>query len=74
MLSRYFEEEGYRVSLAEEMPECLDKHPINIVLPDLVLPGEDGLTLARDLRARSVPIVMLTGRDDVGCRAGGGCR
>lgn len=69
MLSRYFEEEGYRVSLAGdgiEMRECFDKHPIDIILLDLVLPGEDGLALARDLRARSdVPIIMLTGRNDV---------
>lgn len=68
MLSRYFEEEGYRVTLAGdggEMRDCLDKQSIDIILLDLVLPGEDGLTLARDLRARSdVPIIMLTGRDD----------
>ena len=69
MLSRYFEEEGYSVSLAgdgQEMRECLDKQPIDIILLDLVLPGEDGLALARDIRARSdVPIIMLTGRNDV---------
>ncbi|THK36203.1 response regulator [Ensifer sp. MPMI2T] len=69
MLSRYFEDEGYRVSLAgdgREMRECLDKHSADIILLDLVLPGEDGLTLARDIRARSdVPIIMLTGRNDV---------
>lgn len=69
MLSRYFEEEGYRVSLAgdgQEMRECLDKQPVDVILLDLMLPGEDGLTLARDLRARSdVPIIMLTGRNDV---------
>ncbi|MCA1408359.1 response regulator [Ensifer sp. IC3342] len=69
MLSRYFEDEGYRVSLAgdgREMRECLDKQSADIILLDLVLPGEDGLTLARDIRARSdVPIIMLTGRNDV---------
>lgn len=69
MLSRYFEGEGYRVSLAgngREMRECLDKYSIDIILLDLVLPGEDGLALARDLRAHSdLPIIMLTGRNDV---------
>ncbi len=69
MLSRYFEEEGYRVSLAsdgQEMRDCLHKQSIDVILLDLMLPGEDGLTLARDLRARSdVPIIMLTGRNDV---------
>ncbi|WP_018237656.1 response regulator [Ensifer sp. BR816] len=69
MLSRYFEEEGYRVSLAadgREMRDCLDKQSIDIILLDLMLPGEDGLALARDIRAYSdIPIIMLTGRNDV---------
>ena len=69
MLARYFEEEGYRVSLAgdgQEMRNCLETLPIDIILLDLVLPGEDGLALARDIRARSdIPIIMLTGRNDV---------
>ncbi|WP_370125863.1 response regulator [Sinorhizobium fredii] len=69
MLARYFEEEGYRVSLAgdgKEMREGLEKSHVDIILLDLVLPGEDGLALARDLRSRSdIPIIMLTGRNDV---------
>ncbi|ASY65785.1 DNA-binding response regulator (plasmid) [Sinorhizobium sojae CCBAU 05684] len=69
MLARYFEDEGYRVSLAgdgREMRNCLETQSIDIILLDLVLPGEDGLTLARDIRARSdIPIIMLTGRNDV---------
>jgi two-component system, OmpR family, response regulator len=69
MLSRYFEEEGYRVSLAgdgKEMRECLDMQSVDVILLDLILPDEDGLTLARDIRARSdVLIIMLTGRNDV---------
>ncbi|MCA1490503.1 response regulator [Ensifer sp. NBAIM29] len=69
MLARYFEDEGYRVSLAGdggEMRNCLETQMIDIILLDLVLPGEDGLALARDIRARSdIPIIMLTGRNDV---------
>lgn len=69
MLARYFEEEGYRVSLAgdgQEMRHCLEILPIDIILLDLVLPGEDGLALARDIRTHSdIPIIMLTGRNDV---------
>lgn len=70
MLLRYFEEEGYRVSLATDgraMRDCLQQARVDIILLDLVLPGaEDGLVLAREIRARSdVPIIMLTGRDDV---------
>ena len=70
MLLRYLEDEGYRVSAAADgasMRERLSRSPVDIILLDLTLPGgEDGLTLARDLRSRSdVPIIMLTGRDDV---------
>lgn len=70
MLTRYFEDEGYRVSAASDgrgMREALQRSAIDIILLDLVLPGgEDGLMLAREIRSRSdVPIIMLTGRDDV---------
>ena len=37
----------------------------DLVILDLMLPGEDGLTLCRNLRARSrLPILMLTARDE----------
>lgn len=70
MLTRYFEGEGYRVSATADGPamrDCLGKAAVDIILLDLVLPGgEDGLALARDIRSRSnIPIIMLTGRDDV---------
>jgi two-component system, OmpR family, response regulator len=69
MLARYFEQEGYRVSLAADgtaMRAQLSAQPIDVVLLDVVMPGEDGLTLAREVRAKSdVGIIMLTGRDDV---------
>jgi two-component system phosphate regulon response regulator OmpR len=39
---------------------------VDVILLDVVMPGEDGLTLAREIRAISdVGIIMLTGRDDV---------
>lgn len=70
MLQRYFEEEGFRVSLAADgatMRETLRKLDIDIILLDLMLPGgDDGLDLAREVRSKSdVPIIMLTGRDDI---------
>lgn len=70
LLIRYFEDEGYRVSAVgdgQAMRECLVTAMVDIILLDLVLPGgEDGLGLAREVRTRSdVPIIMLTGRDDV---------
>src|SRR5262249_14724279 len=50
-----------------EMWACLEKSRIDVVLLDLVLPGEDGVTLAGELRRRrdDVGIIMLTGRADV---------
>jgi two-component system phosphate regulon response regulator OmpR len=70
MLTRYFEGEGYAVSAASggaEMRARLRQENFDIILLDLVLPGgEDGLDLAREIRTQSdIPIMMLTGRDDV---------
>lgn len=70
MLASYFENEGYIVESASngiEMKALLQSQSFDIVLLDLVLPGgQDGLDLARELRATSdIPIIMLTGRDDV---------
>lgn len=69
MLGRYFEDEGFRVITAQdgaEMREALRRTPVDIVLLDLVLPGEDGFTLARELGTRpELGIVMLTGRGDM---------
>jgi len=69
MLRRYFEDEGYLVTVATDgtsMKRAMATARFDAILLDLVLPGDDGLTLARDIRATSdIPIVMLTGRDDV---------
>ncbi|MGO7690020.1 response regulator [Rhizobium ruizarguesonis] len=70
MLTRYFEDEGYAVSSASdgiEMRVRMRQQNFDAILLDLVLPGgTDGLDLAREIRAQSdVPIMMLTGRDDV---------
>ncbi|EIM28823.1 response regulator [Microvirga lotononidis] len=72
MISRYLADEGFQVSAAangEAMRECLTKSKIDLVLLDLVLPGEDGFQLAREVRARpstgKTGIIMLTGRSDM---------
>jgi len=69
MLTRYFEQEGYRVSAAADgaaMRAQLNAKPVDVILLDVVMPGEDGLTIAREIRATSdVGIIMLTGRDEV---------
>ncbi len=68
MLTRYFEQEGYRISAAADgaaMRAQLNDS-VDVILLDVVMPGEDGLTLAREIRTNSdVGIIMLTGRDDV---------
>ncbi|MGO4705286.1 response regulator [Microvirga sp. 2MCAF38] len=70
MLSRYLLEEGFHVSAAENgqaLRDALSKDPVDIVLLDLVLPGEDGLALAHEIRQSnpSIGIIMLTGRNDM---------
>jgi DNA-binding response OmpR family regulator len=69
MLTRYFEGEGYRVTTVGDGLEMSAMKPddFDAVLLDLSLPGgRDGLDVARDIRMTSdVPIMMLTGRDDV---------
>jgi two-component system phosphate regulon response regulator OmpR len=70
MVTRYFEDEGFVVIGAADgsaMRRALLDHTVDLILLDLVLPNsEDGLALAREVRTTSdVPIVMLTGRDDV---------
>jgi len=70
LLTTYFLDEGYAVTGAAngaEMRDHLRQRNFDIILLDLVLPGgQDGLDLAREIRSQSdVPIMMLTGRDDV---------
>ena len=68
LLRRCFEGEGYRVSEAKdgtEMRAQLGREAIGLITLDLGLGAENGLDLAREVRAAySVPIIMLTGRGD----------
>ena len=69
MVSTYLTEKGYRVDTATNgtrMGEVLTARAIDLVILDLGLPGEDGLELARALRAKSdIGIIILTGRGEV---------
>jgi two-component system OmpR family response regulator len=54
---------GCGVTDGEAMRQALKDHPYDVVVLDLMLPGEDGLSLCRQLRAESdIPILMLTAR------------
>jgi len=65
LVVRYLSGRGFRVSSAKngaEMRQTLETGAFNLILLDLMLPGEDGLTLCRRLRAEksNIPIIMLT--------------
>lgn len=64
----YFQKEGYHVSEAEDgerMREILSETPIDLIMLDVNLPGEDGLMLTRELRSQSnIGIILVTGRTD----------
>lgn len=68
LLQGYLGQAGFRVSAVadgRDMWRALDAAPHDLVILDLMLPGEDGLSLCRRLRAQSsVPILMLTARGD----------
>ena len=68
VVREYLTSEGYRVSTAHDgsgMRRVLSQTPADLVILDLMLPGEDGLTLARSLRSQSnVGIIILTGRGE----------
>jgi two-component system OmpR family response regulator len=68
LLAEYLEKNGLRVSVArdgKEMHRMLERVRVDLVVLDILLPGDDGLTLCRALRANSqLPIIMLTARGD----------
>lgn len=67
-MSQYLRTEGFEVyesGTGEQMRECLASRPVDLVILDLMLPDDNGLNLAREVRTRSdVAIIMLTGKVD----------
>lgn len=68
LLSLYFTEQGFDVAAVrdgQDMDEWLGTHDTDLVVLDLMLPGEDGLSLARRLRSDyKLPIVMISARGE----------
>jgi two-component system OmpR family response regulator len=70
LLASYLEKNGMRATVAangREMRKALEQFSFDLIVLDLMMPGEDGLTLCRELRAgkwKTVPILMLTARSE----------
>ncbi|MCL1038840.1 two-component system response regulator OmpR [Shewanella corallii] len=69
LLERYLVEQGYQVRAAgnaEQMDRLLERENFHLLVLDLMLPGEDGLSICRRLRQQGnqLPIVMLTAKGD----------
>ena len=63
-LGRYLEKQGLRVSLAASAADARDllrRSAVDLVILDIMMPGEDGLSLCRHLReTANMPIILLT--------------
>ena len=68
LTARALQENGYTVrpcATAPEMWRAMEQGAVDLVLLDIMLPGDDGLSLARQLRAQSdIGIIILTGRGE----------
>lgn len=68
LLLEYLAGQGFRVGAVADgmaMGAYLTGHTVDLVILDLMLPGEDGLTLARKLQANTrIPIIMLSARGE----------
>lgn len=69
LLTRYLEEQGFAVKAVVDgsaMDKALHREHFDLLVLDLMLPGEDGLSICRRLRANesTLPIIMLTAKGD----------
>jgi two-component system phosphate regulon response regulator OmpR len=75
LIKRYLSEHGYRISTAENAAEArakLSGLAFDLLVVDVMMPGESGLDLTASLRRESaVPILMLSARTETGDRIAG---
>lgn len=70
LVSTYLKKNGLRTTIAadgRQMRSFLDGNTVDLIILDVMMPGDDGLVLCRELRAgkhKATPILMLTARDD----------
>ncbi|MCE1737078.1 response regulator, partial [Enterobacter hormaechei] len=69
LLERYLSEQGFQVrsaANAEQMDRLLTRESIQLIVLDLMLPGEDGLSICRRLRSQhnSIPIIMVSAKGE----------
>lgn len=70
LVSSYLRKNGLRVTVAadgRQMRAFLDADRVDLIVLDVMMPGDDGLVLCRELRAgkhKAAPVLMLTARND----------
>jgi two-component system phosphate regulon response regulator OmpR len=69
LLRRYLTENQFEVALAQDGPSMnrlLQREPFDLIILDLMMPGEDGLSIVRRLRGANdrTPVIMLTAKGD----------
>ncbi|MGP1939695.1 MAG: osmolarity response regulator transcription factor OmpR [Arsenophonus sp. ET-DL9-MAG3] len=69
LLERYLSEQGFQIrstANAEQMDRILTRESIHLIILDLMLPGEDGLSICRRLRSQNnpIPIIMVTAKGE----------
>jgi two-component system OmpR family response regulator len=64
LVGQYLEQQGYKVSVADSGPalrRILERGAVDLIVLDVMMPGEDGLSVCRHLRATTdLPIIFLT--------------
>jgi DNA-binding response OmpR family regulator len=78
ILRRWLAREGYATVSADNGPACLDAlgtQSVDVIVLDVMMPGMDGLEVCEKLRAhpawRTIPVMLLTAKDDIETRSRG---